>query len=242
MKKNANFRFLSIITIFVLMLFACDSIPFSPSGPSPADQQKTAVAETATAVAFFHTAEARNATLAAGLALTAEADTATAKPPNTPESTNTPEPTVIFISPEQQTATADMATLIATAIFNRPCRQVDPSFKGPVVCTFSAVFHQALYATSYTVVAYDPAANDGVGGTLTLSYTWSNSNPCGKFFGGNNRQASWVHPDSQLPGACPVQAIHPGTITVVISSPGGSVKCEYLNGSASGNIAQCVNQ
>jgi hypothetical protein len=43
-----------------------------------------------------------------------------------------------------------------------------------------------------------------------------------------------------MPGACPVEAVHPGTIAVVITGSGGSLKCSYGGGSATGSSAQCV--
>jgi hypothetical protein len=104
-----------------------------------------------------------------------------------------------------------------------------------VVCNFKAEFSQADKSTFYTVKAIDPAAG-------TLTYTWTNSNPCGQFLAKNSPTAEWHHPDSNQSGACPVQDVHPGIITVIVTSAGGSVKCEYLNGSADGSIVQCVDQ
>lgn len=145
-----------------------------------------------------------------------------------------------LMTEEAQTATANAPTGTPTPTFTpsptpTPCGHVNKTFKGPAVCSFTAVFIQDDYSTFYTVVANDPA-----GGALT--YKWSNSNPCGNFMAKNLPQVEWHHPDSNLPGACPVQDVHPGTITVVITSAGGSVKCEYLDGSAPGNLVQCVNQ
>jgi len=136
------------------------------------------------------------------------------------------------------TATAKVATSTPTEYPTPPtptCAPLNKEFKGPTVCSFTAKFVQDNSSTFYTVVAGDPA-----GGVLT--YTWSNSNPCGKFVASNLPEIYWEHPDSELPGDCPVENVHPGTITVVITSAGGSVKCEYLNGSATGDIVQCVDQ
>jgi hypothetical protein len=206
MKKSLNFRLLSAITIFVLFLFACSSIPVlvPPLPPTP----------TATPTPT----------------LTAAAQTLT------PPLTDNP------LSQQDLSATdAAEATMIATA-GGMACPRVNLSFNGPVVCRFTASFDQAKHTTFYFVLAYDPSLHNGQGGFYTLSYVWTNSNKCGTFKAGNNNSPDWIHPDSTLPGACPNEAVHPGIITVVITSPGGSVKCEYLNGSASGDTAQCVNQ
>ncbi len=161
--------------------------------------------------------EPQDASKIADQLMTEEAQTATARPV-TPSPTGSPTPT-------------SSPTVSPTP----PCKQVNASFKGPVVCKFVAVFVQEEYSTFYTVTAFDPAGG-------TLSYEWSNSNKCGQFLAANVASIQWAHPDSNLPGACPVQDIHPGTITVVIKSALGAVKCEYPNGSAPGDAAQCVNQ
>jgi hypothetical protein len=104
---------------------------------------------------------------------------------------------------------------------------------GPVIKSFVASFDQGCFCTHYTVTATDPTGG-------ALSYSWSNTNPCGQFVGGNSNMATWTHPDSMTPGACPIEAIHPGTITVVVTGKGGSVRCSYAGGSGDGTIVQCV--
>jgi hypothetical protein len=103
----------------------------------------------------------------------------------------------------------------------------------PTVSAFSSVFTQSCFCTVYTVTAMQPGAG-------TLSYSWTNSNPCGQFVGGNSPTATWYHPDSNMPGACPVESIHPGTITVVVTGTGGSVTCAYSGGSGDGTTAECT--
>lgn len=65
-----------------------------------------------------------------------------------------------------------------------------------------------------------------------VNFKWSNSNDCGDFR--SNHVAHWSHPDSKAPGACPPQAVHPGTITVIASSGEFSCKGVYPDGSAAG--------
>jgi hypothetical protein len=84
---------------------------------------------------------------------------------------------------------------------------------------------------SLTVTAIDPN-----GGRLT--YAWSRTNKCGLFGPTNEATVIWNHPD--VPGGCPVEPVHAGTITVVVSNAGGSVTREYQDGSKSGNVAMCV--
>ena len=111
----------------------------------------------------------------------------------------------------------------------------------PVVTQFVAVFVPLQFSTFYTVTASDPDGD-------ALRYAWSNSNPCGKFiWTENSRTAQWLHPD--VPGSCPQEDVHPGTITVVVrdmrQAPGGAtvsdgqVTCVYTRGSAPGQGAQC---
>jgi hypothetical protein len=99
------------------------------------------------------------------------------------------------------------------------------------VCTFIAEFKQSAKSTFYTVNAMDAAP----GGSLT--FHWSNTNSCGKFIPGSPplaETAEWHHPDSP-DGDCLQQAVHPGIISVdITSSAGGTVTCKYDDGSASG--------
>ena len=67
-----------------------------------------------------------------------------------------------------------------------------------------------------------------------VSFKWSNSNDCGDFRSGPNQLARWSHPDSKAPGACPVQPVHPGTITAIASSGEFSCTGVYPAGSAAG--------
>jgi hypothetical protein len=65
------------------------------------------------------------------------------------------------------------------------------------------------------------------------SWSWSNTNDCGEF-GSERAKAFWSHPDSDLPGACPREEVHPSVIQVVVES--GGFKCTglYRGGSAPG--------
>jgi hypothetical protein len=98
--------------------------------------------------------------------------------------------------------------------------RIEASFERPVT-----EYHAYLYSRRHRV------------GT---KYKWSNSNDCGDFaavvlIGVVQAAARWSHPDSNDPGACPVQVIHPGTITVVASTPEFSCTGVYHDGSAPGN-------
>ena len=103
----------------------------------------------------------------------------------------------------------------------------------PVYSSFTSTFNQGCFCTTYTVAATDPGGGP-------LHYTWSNSNPCGQFVVSDAPSATWYHPDSNLPGACPVEAVHSGTITVVIKGTGGTLTCLYAGGSADGSAAICT--
>jgi hypothetical protein len=103
----------------------------------------------------------------------------------------------------------------------------------PVLNSFNATFNQGCFCTSYTASATDPTGG-------TLHYTWTNSNPCGQFTGGDAPNATWTHPDSTNPGACPNQPVHPGSITVVIKGGGGSLTCVYAGGSGDGSAVTCT--
>jgi hypothetical protein len=141
-----------------------------------------------------------------------------------------------LMTEEAQTATAKFyKSPTPTLSPTPPCMPVDKNTTGPVICRFVAEFDQLSFSTFYTVTAYDPAGGK-------LSYKWTNSNPCGKFMAEDDYTVQWAHPDSNKPGACPEQAVHPGTITVIVTSASGSVKCEYVNGSAPGDVAQCQKQ
>jgi hypothetical protein len=98
----------------------------------------------------------------------------------------------------------------------------------PTLKSFKATFNQGCFCTTYTVDAADPTGG-------ALHYTWSNSNPCGQFSGSDAATATWTHPDSTTPGACPNEPVHPGTITVVVRGGGGSLSCAYAGGSGDGS-------
>lgn len=100
-----------------------------------------------------------------------------------------------------------------------------------LVTKFVAHFVQKEFATHYTVTAKDP---DGE----PLTYEWSNTNGCGKFnWTSNSPEAVWVHPDSDAPGACPMQAVHPGTIKVEVKSKRGADQIvQYFGGSDEGTM------
>ena len=138
--------------------------------------------------------------------------TATPTTTMTPTATRTPTPT----------RTATPTTPAARPPFTNP----------PKVTSFQALFVAAQRSTFYSVTASDPTGG-------TLDYSWTNSNPCGQFMAKDAPAVQWFHPD--VPGGCPEEAVHPGVITVVITGEGGQVTCTYPDGSASGNIAQCVN-
>jgi len=100
----------------------------------------------------------------------------------------------------------------------------------PLVSQLSAIFVSPEKSTHYGVLAADPDGDE-------LTYKWSNSNPCGTFVGTSGPTATWIHPDSDLPGACPNQAVHPGTITVVVSDGHGATQTvKYNGGSGNGTL------
>ncbi|MHB8626218.1 MAG: YbbR-like domain-containing protein [Aggregatilineales bacterium] len=99
-----------------------------------------------------------------------------------------------------------------------------------LVTKFVAKFVQAEFATHYTVTAIDP---DG----QPLTYEWSNTNGCGSFPPSTSAEAVWLHPDSNLAGACPNEPIHKGTIKVVVSSTLGAKEIvQYFGGSGNGTM------
>lgn len=80
--------------------------------------------------------------------------------------------------------------------------------------------------TSYRATLFGPQSPK-------YSWSWSNTNECGEF-GSERSKASWSHPDSDLPGACPREEVHPSVVQVVVES--GEFKCTglYRRGSAPG--------
>ena len=121
--------------------------------------------------------------------------------------------------------TAPSPTPTATAPAVQPTQSapgVQPTPAPPRVIHFVATFSFPI--TTYTVEVTDPA-----GGGLT--YTWTKSNPCGTF-SFNGPIAQWSHPDSNLPGACPPEPVHPGTITVTATDVlGRTATFAYTGGS-----------
>ena len=108
--------------------------------------------------------------------------------------------------------------------------------RAPKVNNFLARFDAVKRSTFYSVtVSLETDTTPGAPPALT--YSWTNSNPCGQFSGVSSPIAEWHHPD--VPGSCPNEPVHQGVITVVVSNAYGAVKCEYDGGSAPGNIAQC---
>jgi hypothetical protein len=99
-----------------------------------------------------------------------------------------------------------------------------------LVTHFKASFNQGEFSTHFTVTAQDP---DGE----SLTYTWSKTNPCGDWNpGGSANEYIWHHPDSDLPGFCPDQNIHPGDIVVVVTDGhGASQTVTYKGGSGDGD-------
>lgn len=112
------------------------------------------------------------------------------------------------------------ALLLAAAGGARSAAAAKPPTVGPITATFA-----------WPVTTYKVAVTGGAG---KPHYAWKNTNPCGDFTGGDRAFATWSHPDSSKPGACPNQDVHPGTITVVVTDGGYSCKAVYPNGSAEG--------
>jgi hypothetical protein len=184
------------------------------------------------------------------------ANLSTDTPTNTPTTTPTGTPSSIGTMTSTTTGTpSSTSTLTSTptgtptnALLRVPTAAPPPN-QLPIVDGFFAQFSQGARSTFYKVAAHDPDGDP-------LKYTWSLANtegqggsPCGEFHVVQKLQdlignpfdnqivdylAVWHHPD--VPGGCPVEKTHPGTITVVIDDGrGGLITCNYLNGSANGN-------
>jgi hypothetical protein len=118
-------------------------------------------------------------------------------------------------------------TPTASATVTQSAPGVQPTPAPPRVTHFTATFSFPI--TTYTVEVTDPAG----GG---LKYTWTKSNPCGTF-SFNGPVAQWSHPDSNQPGACPPEPVHPGSITVVATDVlGRSASFTWTRGSDIGDV------
>lgn len=123
-----------------------------------------------------------------------------------------------------QTSIAGSATPFATPTFtpipNRP----------PVVTRFTANFVSDDRTTYYTIEIVDEDSQ-------TLTYRWSNTNPCGTFNWDSaefrSPEASWYHPHPP----CPDERFHPAIVSVIVSDgDGNEIYFEYSGGSASGLV------
>lgn len=132
---------------------------------------------------------------------------------------------LVFIATRPGTTVTPVETTRPSVVPTQSAPGAQPTPAPPRVTRFTATF--AGTTTTYQVDITDPAG----GG---LKYTWTKSNPCGTFtFGGP--VAAWNHPD--VPGGCPAEAVHPGTITVTaVDSLGRTVSFAYPGGSAVADI------
>lgn len=99
--------------------------------------------------------------------------------------------------------------------------QAVPSPAGVAISSITASFSRPV--TTYRISV------SGFADPTRVRFTWTNTNTCGTFTPGTI-QADWSHPDPP----CPVEEIHPATITVVATD--GAFRCtaSYPNGSAPG--------
>lgn len=102
----------------------------------------------------------------------------------------------------------------------------------PPITTFTVVDH--------TFVAFRGSQTGNASSSFT--YTWGNTNGCGKFTPANV-SAVWYHgDDTDCSHASPV---HPGTISVIVgglsasAASTGYMTCEYTQGSATGQGKPC---
>jgi hypothetical protein len=98
---------------------------------------------------------------------------------------------------------------------------------GPIVATF------VRPTTTYTITVSDTDGDSTDTTVDPVTIAWTNSNGCGAF-GGSGTTATWNHPDSNQPGACPPEPVHPGTITAVVSDGFFTCTATYPMGSAAG--------
>ena len=99
-----------------------------------------------------------------------------------------------------------------------PTQPPTTSNAAPNVSEIQAVLNPPM--TTYSVTGTDPDGD-------TLTYTWTNTNPCGSFTSSGN-QAVWSHPHPP----CPAEMYNPGLITVVVSDGHGhQVTKTYERGS-----------
>jgi hypothetical protein len=123
--------------------------------------------------------------------------------------------------------TSPTPTPTASATVTQSAPGAQPTPAPPRVTHFTSTFSFPI--TTYTVEVTDPAG----GG---LKYNWTKSNPCGTFTF-NGPVAQWSHPDSNQPGACPPEPVHPGAITVTATDVlGRTASYTWTRGSDVGDV------
>jgi hypothetical protein len=146
-----------------------------------------------------------------------------------PTATQTATPT----APPAATSTA-AATGTATATSTATATATPTTSLAPKFVAFLARFDPNTFSTIYSVTVTSTATTTA---GPAFTYLWTNSNSCGTFTGANTTVATWQHRD--IKGGCPVEPVHPATITVSVSNAYGALRCVYAGGSAPGNIVKC---